>query len=140
LSCIYSVEYPWHLKSNQGVIIKFKWLGLQIVRINRKRFGWCGITSSCFPALMNMVIFGHFSQFRAKRWKRQQSCFFLFWRFYDVVTKCKKWLLFIKLSIWKYFSKILLRSFHQFQGLSLSYSRPGHFGAIPSICNQRFLI
>ena len=31
----------------------------------------------------------------------------------------------------------MLRNFHQFQGLSLSYSRPGHFGAIPSICNQR---
>ena len=45
----------------------------------------------------------------------------------------------MKLSIWKYFSKILLRNFHQFQGLSLSYSRPGHFGAIPSICNQRSL-
>jgi hypothetical protein len=33
----------------------------------------------------------------------------------------------------------LLRNFHQFQGLSLSYSRPCHFGANPSICNQRSL-
>ena len=45
----------------------------------------------------------------------------------------------MKLTIWKYFSKILLRIFHQFHGLSLSYSRPGQFEAIPSICNQRSL-
>ena len=45
----------------------------------------------------------------------------------------------MKLSIWKYFSKLLLKNFHQFQGLNLSYNRPGHFGAIPSICNQRSL-
>ena len=49
----------------------------------------------------------------------------------------------MKLSISKYFAKILLRNVHQFQGLSpilhQTYSRPGHFGAIPSICNQRSL-
>ena len=34
--------------------------------ILEKKFDGSGITPSHFPALMNMAIFGHFSQYRAK--------------------------------------------------------------------------
>ena len=43
----------------------------------------------------------------------------------------------MKISIWKYFSQILLRNVHQFQGFRQAYKRPGPLRAIPSICNQR---
>ena len=45
----------------------------------------------------------------------------------------------MKLSIWKYFSKILLKMFHIFQGFRQSYIRSGPFRSIPSIWNQRSL-
>ena len=53
---------------------------------------------------------------------------------------CKKLLLSMKLSIWKYFSKILLRNFHRFQGFRRSFLMSGPLRAIPSICNQRSLV
>jgi hypothetical protein len=31
-----------------------------------KKIGWSGITPSYFTAIMNMAIFGHFSQYRDK--------------------------------------------------------------------------
>ena len=55
-----SVGCPWHCKSNKGIIIKFKWLGFQIITIKVKKIGWSGITSFYFPALMKMAIFGLF--------------------------------------------------------------------------------
>ena len=39
-----TVSYPWHFKSNEDIITKFKCHGLQIIRINRKKSGWSGIT------------------------------------------------------------------------------------------------
>ena len=48
---------PWHFKSNEDIITKFKWHGFQIIRINRKKFGGSGTTPSYFPALMNLAIF-----------------------------------------------------------------------------------
>ena len=45
----------------------------------------------------------------------------------------------MKLSIRKYFSKILTRNFDHYEGFSQNYQRPGPFTAIPSICNQRSL-
>ena len=53
--------------------------------------------------------------------------------FYSVATIWwKKWN--IKLSIWKYFSKICFQNFIHFQGFRQSYQRPGPFRAILSIC------
>ena len=46
----------------------------------------------------------------------------------------------MKLSIWKYFSKSLLRNFHQFQGFRPSFLMSRPFTAIQSICNQRTLV
>ena len=60
------VGYPWHFKSNEDKIIKFKWHEFQIIRIDRKKFGGSGITPFYFLALINMAIFGHFSQYRDK--------------------------------------------------------------------------
>ena len=45
----------------------------------------------------------------------------------------------MKLSIWKYFSKLLLRNFNHLQGFRPVYIMSGPFRAIPSICNQRSL-
>ena len=45
----------------------------------------------------------------------------------------------MKLSIWKYFSKILNRYFDHCEGFSQNYRRWRPFTAIPSICNQRCL-
>ena len=36
----HTVGYPWHFKSNEDIITKFKWHGLQIIRINRKKNWW----------------------------------------------------------------------------------------------------
>ena len=36
----HTVGYPWHFKSNEDIITKFKWHGLQIIRINRKKNLW----------------------------------------------------------------------------------------------------
>ena len=58
--------WPWHFKSNKDIITKFKWHGFQVIRINRKKFGGHGTAPSSFPTLMNLAIFGHFSQYRAK--------------------------------------------------------------------------
>ena len=60
------VGYPWHFKNNEDIITKFEWHGLQIIKINRKKFNRSDITPSYFLALMKMVIFSHFSQYRAK--------------------------------------------------------------------------
>ena len=46
----------------------------------------------------------------------------------------------MKLSIKKYFSKIWTRNFDHYEEFRQSYSRPGPFTAIPSICSQRSLI
>ena len=61
-----TVGWPWHFKSNEDIITKFEWHWFQIIRINRKKFDGSGITSFYFPVLMKMVIFGPFSQYRAK--------------------------------------------------------------------------
>ena len=45
---------------------KFKWQGIQIIKINRLKFDGSGTTPSYFTDLRNMVILGHFSQYRAK--------------------------------------------------------------------------
>ena len=45
----------------------------------------------------------------------------------------------MKLSIEKYFSKILARNFDHYEGFSQNYQWPSPFTAIPSICNQRSL-
>ena len=42
-------------------------MAFQFIIINRKKFGGIGTTLSYCPALMNLAIFGHFSQFRDKR-------------------------------------------------------------------------
>ena len=62
----HTVGYPWHFKSNEDIITKFKWHELQIIRINREKIGGSGITPSYFPALTNMTIFGRFSLYRDK--------------------------------------------------------------------------
>ena len=64
----------------------------------------------------------------------------VFWKIDNSINTFWHYLTFIyEIIHLKVFFKILLRIFHQFQVLSLSHSRPGHFGAIPSICNQRSL-
>jgi hypothetical protein len=88
--------------------------------------------------------FWPFSQYRAKWQNRQKPCF-LFWRFYSVATIwCKNWLLkpllCMKLFIWKYFSKILVRNFNYLQSFRPAHIKSGPFRAIPSICNQRSLV
>ena len=60
------MKYTLAFKINADIITKFKWQGFQIITINRKKNGGSGITPSYFPALMNMAIFGHFSQYRDK--------------------------------------------------------------------------
>ena len=70
------------------------------------------ITSSYFPTLVKMVIFG----------------LFLLKKMILVAHSI------YKRSICKYFSKSLLRNLNHFQGFSQSYQRPGPFRAIPSIC------
>ena len=42
-------------------------MGFQFIIINRKKFGGIGTTPSYCPTLMNLAIFGHFSQYRVKR-------------------------------------------------------------------------
>ena len=69
---------------------------------------------------------------------------FLLWSFYDVATNWWKKNIFTKPSIYEiihlkvFFKNVAQIFFHQIQGLnlSISYSRPGHFGAISSICNR----
>ena len=36
----HTVGYPWHFKSNEDIITKLKWHGLQIIRVNRKKILW----------------------------------------------------------------------------------------------------
>ena len=45
----------------------------------------------------------------------------------------------MKLSIRKYFSKILTRNFDHYEGFSQNYQGPCPFTAVSSICNQRSL-
>ena len=52
----------------------------------------------------------------------------------------QKMTLSIKLSIWKYFSKILTRNVDHYEGFWQSFTMIGPFTAIPSICNQRSLL
>ena len=59
-------------KKKIDIITKFEWNGLQIIRINRKKFEGSG-----FPALMKRVIFGHFSQYRVKGWNSLKPCFLI---------------------------------------------------------------
>ena len=56
------VGYPWISKVMKISSPNLNDTGLQIIRINRKKM----ITPSYFPAHMKMVIFDHFSQYRAK--------------------------------------------------------------------------
>ena len=67
------VGYPWHFKTNKDIITKFKWHTFQIIKINRKKFGESGITPSYFPTLMNMTIFGHFSQYTWRQGIKQTT-------------------------------------------------------------------
>ena len=43
----------------------------------QKKNGGSGITPSYFPALMNMAIFGHFSQYSAKGYNCYKIAFYL---------------------------------------------------------------
>ena len=51
--------------SKEDIITKIEWHGFQMIRINREKFSGSG-TTSYFPALINLAIFGYFSQYRAK--------------------------------------------------------------------------
>ena len=86
---------------------------------------------------MNMAIL---SQFRAKLYNRLQSCFFIV-KFLWCSNKLMKKKYFYKtFYLWNYPSESIFQKccsdFFSIQGLNLSYSRPGHFGAISSICNR----
>ena len=51
---------------NEDVITKFEGHRFQIIKIHRKKFSKSDITPPYIPALMNLAIFGDFSQYIVK--------------------------------------------------------------------------
>ena len=70
------VDYPYHFKSNEDIITKFKWHELQIITINKKKFDGSGITPSYFPTLMKMVILAIF-QIQSSRIEQTTTLLFM---------------------------------------------------------------
>ena len=51
---------PWHFKSNEGIITKFNWHGLQIMRIDKKKKELVGV--AIYKTVHQKVIFKIFDQ------------------------------------------------------------------------------
>ena len=71
--------HPLYFKIDEDIITKFKWHGFPIIKFNRKKFDGGGTTPSHFPALMNIAIFGHSSQYKSKEYRIDKN--------YDLILK-----------------------------------------------------
>ena len=108
-----SVGCPWHCKINKGIIIKFKWLGFQIITIKIKK-NW--LEWHYFFLLSCSHENGHFWPFFTIQIQGvEQTTTMLFilnvmWCSNNQMQK-RTPITYSIYEIWKYFSKILLRNF-----------------------------